>query len=332
MSGHENWREMFKKIEFYKLDIRLLRELGHDVVLSGGPGSIDWRADLYYCWWWGHAPHPLLVAKLRRKPLVVTGAFDYSTCREELPGLCYLDRPAWQRAVLRSVLRQADANLFISFAEYEEVTANLAVHNPFPAPLAVDTQFYRADGVRTAISDYFFSVALSSRTNSIRKGLPQTIAAFARIADHFPSTRLVLAGKQGDHVPVLCALAETLDVADRVEFLGLISDEEKLHRYRECIAYVQPTLYEAFGHAIAEAIATGSRVVSSNRGAVPEVAGRFAITVDPHDIDAIASAMAACVEAPRSSAETEAAHRWIAENYSLNTRRARLDQILSSVS
>ncbi len=327
MSSHTNWRELFDKVEFYRLDIELLRSLGHEVVLAGRPGALDRHADLYYCWWWGHAPAPLVLGKLRGKPVIVTGAFDYSTCRIEIPGMCYLDRPAWQKLVLRWALRSAAANLFISKAEFDEVTAALPVHNAICAPLAIDTGVYRP-GPAAGPRDFFFSVAWSSKTNAIRKGLPQTIEAFARIADLYPWMRLVLAGKPGDHRSALEAQAQALGVDERVVFPGMVSDAEKLDAYRRCVAYVQPTLYEGFGHAIAEALSCGAHVVTSLRGAVPEVAGDHAICVDPHDIDAIADAMAACVKAPRSVADAEAAHRWIADHYALDARRQRLRGIL----
>ncbi len=328
MSGHANWREMFDKVEFYRVDIRLLRELGHEVVLAGRPQDLDWHADLYFCWWWGHAPYSIALGALRRRPVIVTGAFDYATCREEIPGMCYLDRPRWQKTVLRGTLRFADVNLFISKYEQDEVTANLRVNNPVLAPLAVDTDYYCPQPQEPFISDYFFSVSWTSRTNVIRKGVAQTIEAFAHIATDFPKTRLVLAGKPGDYEPNLRALASTLGIAERVEFLGMISDKEKLLHYRRCIAYVQPTLHEGFGLAIAEALATGCRVVSSNRGAVPEVAGEFAKCVDPKDTLAISEAMAECVKTPMTAMEKFAAHEWITHNYSLNIRRRALGKVI----
>lgn len=330
MSGHGNWQEMFDKVEFYRVDIALLRELGHEVVLAGQPAALDLKADLYFCWWWGHAPFPLALGALRRRPVVVTGAFDYATCRDELPGLCYLDRPAWQKAVLRAALRFADRNLFISRYEFDEVTTALHVNNPVCAPLAVDTSVYRpapANGTR----DYFFSVAWSSHTNAVRKGLPQTIKAFAKVAPHLPNMRLLLAGKPGDYQPALKALAEGLGVGDRVEFPGMIDDVEKLAHYRNCAAYVQPTLYEGFGHAIAEAIACGARVIAARRGAVPEVAGPHAICVDPHDIDAIADAMIDAAARPYDLNEANLAHRWIDAHFSLAQRRELLRRTLSDV-
>ena len=330
MSAHANWREMFERVEFYSVDIKLLKELGHDVVEAGLPSLVDWKADLYYGWWWGHAPFIMLPAKLRRKPIILTGAFDYSTCREELPGLCYLDRPIWQKTIMSAMLRLADVNMFISQSEYDEVTAHMKVRNPLAVPLAIDTAYY-CPLPKQQRADYFFTVSLQSRTNAIRKGLPQTVEAFARIAPEFPATRLVIAGKPGDYTAELAALATRLGVGDRVEFPGMISQDAKLQSYRECIAYVQPTLYEGFGHALAEAVACGAPVVSAARGSVPEVTGGHAACVDPKDVAAIAEAMRACAAAQPTDVERREKHQWIADNFSLDTRRERLRDILASV-
>lgn len=325
MGRHANWQEVFDKVEFYRVDIRLLTELGHEVVLAGHPTSLDLRADLYYCWWWGHAPFALALGALRRKPVLVTGAFDYATCQEEIPGMCYLDRPRWQQEVLKASLRHASANLFISAYEHDEVTSNLRVNNPLLAPLAVDTRFYRpapsASEAATGGEPYFFSVSWTSTTNVIRKGVRQTIEAFARIAPELPSARLKLAGKVGDHHVKLQELVCRLGLEERVDFLGVISDEEKRDHYQRCLAYVQPTLYEGFGLAIAEAIACGSRVVTSDRGAVPEVTGDFGICTPPKDVQAIGAAMLQSAREPFSAQERERAHHWIAEQYSLVQRK-----------
>lgn len=329
---HANWREVFDKVEFYRVDIHLLKELGHEVVLAGHPTSLDRRADLYYCWWWGHAPFALALGALRRKPVLVTGAFDYATCREEIPGMCYLDRPRWQQEVLKVSLRHASANLFISAYEHDEVTSQLRVNNPILAPLAVDTRFYRpalsGSEITTGGEPYFFSVSWTSTTNVIRKGVRQTIEAFARIAPELPGAKLKLAGKPGDHQVKLQELVESLGLQHRVEFLGMISDDEKRNHYQRCLAYVQPTLHEGFGLAIAEAIACGSRVVTSDRGAVPEVAGDFGTCIPPKDVQAIAAAMLQSARAPYSIQEREKAHRWISERYSLERRKELLDRTL----
>lgn len=328
LSSHANWREMFEKVEFYRVDIRILKELGNEVTVAGVPSALDLKADLYFCWWWGHATLPLLAGKLRRKPVIVTGAFDYATCRQELPGLCYLDRPLWQRAVLRSVLRLADRNLFISKYEFDEVTANLRVRNPACVPPAIDTEYYRPEGPSSGRGNYFFAVAWTGRANAIRKGLPNTLDAFASVSAKRPDLRFIVAGKRGDYAEALMAQASKLGIGSKVEFIGMISDEEKRRRYRECVAYVQPTLYEGFGHAIGEAIASGARVITSPSGAVTEVAGSFATLVDPRDIPGISAAMRGALDDAQDPGRQASQHRWIERRFSIETRKQLLKEYL----
>jgi glycosyltransferase involved in cell wall biosynthesis len=331
LSAHADRKELLQRIEFYRLDIALLRDLGHEVIEAVEPREIAWNADLYYVWWWGHAIVPLTVARLKRKPIIVTGAFDYATCRGEIPGLCYLERAAWQRALMRFVLRHADTNLFISQYEYDEVTRNLPVNRPIALPLAIDTDIYRPDP--TAVREpYFFTVSLLTETNVRRKGVATTIDAFAQLAADFPAARLKIAGKQGNYTDALRQRCAALGIAERVDFLGLISEEEKLHHYHHCASYVQPTLYEGFGHAIGEAVSCGTPVVTSHRGAVPEVAGTHGVCVDPHDVSALAVAMADTLQRKADPAEARAAHSWIVDHFSVSRRRDRLKAAIESVS
>ena len=333
LSAHADRKQLLNRVEFYRLDLALLRDLGHEVVEAVEPVEIPWDADLYYSWWWGHAIVPLLVARLRRRPIVVTGAFDYATCRGEIPGLSYLDRPAWQRLLMRQVLRHADANLFISQYEHDEVTKHLPVRRPIAAPLAIDTTRYQP-ALSVARQPYFFTVSLLTKANIRRKGLIPTLEAFTLIVRNFPQARLVIAGKPGDFVDELAQRCATLGIADRVDVLGLVSEDDKLNHYHRCAAYVQPTLYEGFGHAIGEAVSCGTPVITSHRGAVPEVAGPHGVCVDPHDVPAIADAMAAALrrlDNPADPATGSAAHQWIVDHFSVARRREQLRSVIDAV-
>ena len=95
----------------------------------------------------------------------------------------------------------------------------------------------------------------------------------------------------GAHLVRVCArlssglvrLAETLGVAGRVVELGPVSREAVVCLYSACDVVAQPSSYEGFGMPVAEAMACGTPVVCSDRGALPEVAGgaTMVIPLDP---------------------------------------------------
>ena len=328
MTNHANWREMFETVEFYKVDIEILRGLGHEVVLAGDFKSLDKTADIYYCWWWTYAFYPILRSIVARRPVILTGAFDYDTCHGVIPGLCYLDRPLWQKMLMKFALKYATCNLFISQCEYDLVTKHLPVHNPILSPLAINTEYYNPGSGASERSDYFFTVSWSSSTNAKRKCLDSIVEAFGRVARIQPELRLVMAGKKGDHYDTLVALAHQAGVADRVDFVGMISDEEKLHHYRHCLAYVQPTLFEGFGHAIGEALACGAQVITSPSGAVPEVTGKHARLVPPNDIEQLAKAMLEAADTPADQNVQAAQLRHIQTHFSIEQRTKQLAGVI----
>lgn len=63
--------------------------------------------------------------------------------------------------------------------------------------------------------------------------------------------------------------------------------------YTTCQVFVYPSVYEGFGLPVAEAMACGAPVVTSNVSSLPEVAGEAAILIDPHDVAQLVNALRA---------------------------------------
>ncbi|MBI2216390.1 MAG: glycosyltransferase family 4 protein [Candidatus Rokubacteria bacterium] len=120
-----------------------------------------------------------------------------------------------------------------------------------------------------------------------RKGLAMTLAAFAALDD--PGSRLIVIGK-GDTQRYI-AMAERLDVAKRVCWLGAREDVERW--YAAADALVLPARYEPFGNVHLEALASGLPVVTSTRAGGAELVhdGANGAVRDPDDVAGIADAL-----------------------------------------
>jgi glycosyltransferase involved in cell wall biosynthesis len=78
-------------------------------------------------------------------------------------------------------------------------------------------------------------------------------------------------------------------------WLGAVPDEELADLYRAAAVTCHPSRYEGFGLTVLEALACGSPVVASRRGAIPEVAGDAALLVEPEP-EALAEGLRAALE------------------------------------
>jgi glycosyltransferase involved in cell wall biosynthesis len=83
---------------------------------------------------------------------------------------------------------------------------------------------------------------------------------------------------------------------DGVRWLGELPDDELARLYRGARCLVSASLYEGFGLQIVEAMASGTPVVTSDRGAMAEVAGGAAVLVDPLDAESIAAGIREAAE------------------------------------
>ena len=124
---------------------------------------------------------------------------------------------------------------------------------------------------------------LSAGSIEPRKNHRRLLEAYTRSRSPMP---LVLAGGKG-------WLTDDLqrDVGPGVELTGYVTDAELEWLYRNCFAFLYPSLFEGFGMPVLEAMTLGAPVICSNTTSLPEVAGPAALPVDPMDAGAIADAM-----------------------------------------
>jgi glycosyltransferase involved in cell wall biosynthesis len=127
---------------------------------------------------------------------------------------------------------------------------------------------------------------------SPHKNLLRLIEAFAGLPESVG--HLVLVGDFADtfhtHVPELRAKVAELGCEGRVTFPGFVPDEALAVVYRNAHAVVLPSLWEGFGLPAAEAMASGTPVLHSTAGSLPEVVSEAGLAFDPLSVESMRSA------------------------------------------
>ncbi len=123
------------------------------------------------------------------------------------------------------------------------------------------------------------------------KGLDDLIRALPQI----PNARYVIVGDGPMH-DEWYRLARSVGAAERVCFVGEVSDAELPYYYAACDLFVLPAnaRAEAFGTVIVEALAAGKPVISTEVGTGTSwvnVHGQTGLVVPPHDAAALTSAI-----------------------------------------
>lgn len=124
-----------------------------------------------------------------------------------------------------------------------------------------------------------------------RKNVVGIIKSFEIFAQKHSDVRLVIAGKDGFAASRIYSYISNSPFRGRIDLVGFVSDQAISDLYRGAIAFVFPSFYEGFGFPILEAMSLDCPVITSDRGAMAEIASDAAFLVDPHSEENIAAAM-----------------------------------------
>lgn len=170
---------------------------------------------------------------------------------------------------------------------------------------------YQASGLsdRCALSDlktntqtpYFLHVGVLEK----RKNLGSLIQAFGQLTKitGYESLRLVLVGQRGpretlDDYDHLVGLVNTLELTDKVDFPGYVSQEQLASYFQHALGYVFPSTNEGFGLPVLEAFSFDLPVIISRQGALMEVAGDAALILEKNDGETLFKSMKLLVDDP----------------------------------
>ena len=156
---------------------------------------------------------------------------------------------------------------------------------PNPAPEVPEHP--TRDEARATLGIDGFALGVAGRLTA-QKALGDTLEALARV----PDVALLVLG-DGPERAELERRAGELGLADRVRFLGAGTRDDVIALFRAVDAALLTSAWENLPHTLLEALATGTPVIATAVGGIPEVVrdGENGLLVPPRDIAAIASAI-----------------------------------------
>ncbi len=211
----------------------------------------------------------------------------------------------YQAVVGRQILRRAARVMAITQEESRQLQSigvdkeSIAVLpngiRPEECRFRADREFRR----QFALSDAPFILFLG-RLEPI-KGPDLLVEAFAELSRERPGLMLVLAGPGGAMRGQLERLARTRGIEDRVRFLGFLDTKRKSWALHAAQLLVIPSRREAMSIVVAEAGATATGVVATDRCGLEQLDEMGAVITVPADAAGLRSGIGAALRDPQAA-------------------------------
>ncbi|MEV5947011.1 glycosyltransferase family 4 protein [Streptomyces sp. NPDC051993] len=192
----------------------------------------------------------------------------------------------------KRVARRLPSVLTVSGTSKREIVDHLGVREDRirVVHIGADTGLWSPDA---AVAEVPGRIVTTSSADVPLKGLVHLVEALAKVRTEHPGAHLVVVGRRAEDGPVAQAI-EKYGLGDAVRFVKGISDAELVDLVRSAQISCVPSLYEGFSLPAAEAMATGTPLLATTGGAIPEVAGpdgETCLAVPPGDPGALAAGL-----------------------------------------
>lgn len=192
----------------------------------------------------------------------------------------------------KRVARRLPSVLTVSGTSRQEIVQHLGVRQDriHVVHIGADTDLFSPD---PSVAEVPGRIVTTSSADVPLKGLIHLVEALAKVRTENPEAHLVVVGRRAEDGPVAQAI-ERYGLQDAIEFVKGITDAELVDLVRSAQVACVPSLYEGFSLPAAEAMATGTPLVATTGGAIPEVAGpdgETCLAVPTGDAGALAAAL-----------------------------------------
>lgn len=270
--------------EYYKNDRDILEDISTELYYSNNFISFllsVLKVDCIYCWWWHTSILQIFIGKLLGKKVVCTGAihmYDYSGSKET-----FFKRNYIYRLIHKISLYLADANLFLTNDQKNQITSHIKVNNPLVVYSSLEKKHLDNHTRLLKNKNYYNKIIIAStlwltKSSFKRKGLFEILDALELLNDQ--NFIFYIIGKKGDGYNKLINKVKNLKINSKVKIFTDVTSERKFEILETANLYLQPSHYEGLGNAVIEAMSRGCVPVVSRFASQPEVIGESGFIVN----------------------------------------------------
>jgi glycosyltransferase involved in cell wall biosynthesis len=199
------------------------------------------------------------------------------------------------------VARRAGPLITVSTSSRDDICRDFRVSQDLVhiVPLGVDTRLFRPRPAQPRVPGRIVTV---TSADSPLKGLPTLLRAVAKLVTE-RDAHLVVIGTPSDATR---QQMRQLALSDRVTFASGLPDAEYARVLASAEVAVIPSMYEGFSLPAVEHMASGTPLIASRAGALPEVTGDAALLVTPGDPEELSAALRGLLDDPAERAAAAA--------------------------
>jgi glycosyltransferase involved in cell wall biosynthesis len=302
-----------------------LPELDHEGSAAGAAGTLARQGLLYalnlapnHIWdWIGPAADIFHATKLLHPPrrARLTATVHDLTCWL-MPELHQADNVAAEKRFAERIWKPADRLIAVSENTRQDAVRILGLKPErieviYPG---VAESYFAATAEGAAKHGLARPYVLYVGTVEPRKNLAALLDAWEGLAASVREAfDLVVAGPEGWRSGA--TMARLREPPSGVRYLGYVPEADLPAITAGATAFIYPSLYEGFGFPVAQAMAAGVPVITSNVSSLPEITGGGAALIDPRSLAEIRAALERLLTSPSERARLAAAGRIQAQRF-----------------
>ncbi len=266
--------------KFFLNTREILEKLGYKVVFTiKMSDALNLKYDALFCFFFRQGVIPALFAKIRGKKVFFTGGLD-----DLEKSLVSSNRYLLQALLFNACKLLADWCLIESKADLLNIDKICIFNkrkNLYYSPQAINVKEYNCS---LEEKDKLFSTICWQGTigNCKRKGVDQALFYFKMLkeTEEFRDYKFIIMGREGMGTHYLRDIISKLGLGESVRLIGEVSEEEKINYLKKSKFFFQLSLYEGFGLAALEAVASKCIPIHTARGGLSDTLSNDGVVID----------------------------------------------------